>query len=54
MPGVHWLPLEPESRYPWSLLWREGDESRSVRVVRESARALSRKLGWLAGARRPA
>jgi DNA-binding transcriptional LysR family regulator len=54
MPGVRWLPLEPEACYPWSLLWREGDESRSVRVVRESARALSRKHGWLAAARRPA
>jgi DNA-binding transcriptional LysR family regulator len=51
MPGVHWLPLEPESRYPWSLLWRDGDDSWPVRVVRESARALSRKLGWMAGDR---
>ena len=48
MPGIRWLPLvDPVVRYPWSLLWRSGDESCATRAVLDGARALSRKLGWL-------
>jgi DNA-binding transcriptional LysR family regulator len=48
MPGIRWLPLvDPVVRYPWSLLWRSGDESCATRAVVDGARALSRKLGWL-------
>jgi hypothetical protein len=49
MPEVRWLPLTPEARYPWSLLWREGNDTGAIQAVRGSARALQRKLGWLAG-----
>jgi len=47
MQGVVWLPLGPECRLPWSLLWRAGDDAWPVRAVRRSARALAGKLGWL-------
>lgn len=46
--GVRWLPVvDPTVLYPWSLLWRSGHETAVVEAVRESARALSEKLGWL-------
>lgn len=48
MPQARWVPLTPDTRYPWSLLWRNGDDSWPVTAVRHSARALQRKLGWLA------
>lgn len=48
MPGVRWLPLaDPVVRYPWSLLWRNGDESGPSRAVLDGARSLSHKLDWL-------
>ena len=48
MQGLRWLPLaDPVVRYPWSLLWRNGDDSGPTRAVLDGARALSRKLGWL-------
>jgi len=48
MRGIRWLPLvDPMVRYPWSLLWRNGDDSGPTRAVLDGARALSRKLGWL-------
>jgi DNA-binding transcriptional LysR family regulator len=48
MRGVRWLPLvDPVVRYPWSLLWRNGDDSGPTRAVLDGARALSSKLGWL-------
>ena len=46
--GVVWKPLvSPPSRYPWSVLWRAGDPSEHVQAIVRSARALSRRLGWL-------
>jgi DNA-binding transcriptional LysR family regulator len=46
--GIVWRPLvEPVSRYPWSVLWRDGESSEYVRAVVASARGLSRELGWL-------
>jgi len=46
--GIEWRPLiEPVSLYPWSLLWRIGDDSEHVRAVAAAARRLSRQLGWL-------
>src|SRR5688572_6008155 len=46
--GIVWKPLvAPPSRYPWSVLWRAGDTSEHVRALIGSARALSRRLGWL-------
>ncbi|HLJ98576.1 MAG TPA: LysR substrate-binding domain-containing protein [Streptosporangiaceae bacterium] len=49
LPGTIWRPLtEPASYYPWSVLWRAGDESALVRAVVSCARAMSQRLGWLA------
>lgn len=46
--AVVWRPLAaPESRYPWSVLWRAGDHTEHVRAVVEAARTLSDELGWL-------
>jgi hypothetical protein len=48
MNGVQWLPLmESAMHYPWSILWRSGDERGSLRAVLHCARALSHRLGWL-------
>ena len=34
LPGAIWRPLaEPESRYPWSVLWRAADVSEQVRAI---------------------
>jgi DNA-binding transcriptional LysR family regulator len=47
-PGVVWKPLtQPAPLYPWSVLWRAGDDSAHVRSVVSCAQALSGKLGWL-------
>lgn len=53
MPGLRWLPLDPPCHYPWSLLWRAGDDRWSVEAVRSGARALAEKLGWLSGSTVP-
>jgi DNA-binding transcriptional LysR family regulator len=46
--GIVWRPLvAPVSRYPWSVLWRAGDSSEHVSVLRDTARTLSAQLGWL-------
>ena len=46
--GVLWRPLvEPERRYPWSVLWRSNDCSEYVHAVVATARRRSRELGWL-------
>jgi DNA-binding transcriptional LysR family regulator len=51
LPGTTWRPLvEPASDYPWSVLWRAADDSGHVRAVVGCARAMSRRLGWLAAA----
>jgi len=48
LPGVAWKPLvEPVSRYPWSLLWRAGDQSEHVEAVRACTADLAQELGWL-------
>jgi len=48
LPGTTWRPLtEPASDYPWSVLWREGDDSGHVRAVVSCAQAMSKRLGWL-------
>jgi DNA-binding transcriptional LysR family regulator len=45
-PGVVWKPLtEPASLYPWSVLWRGGDDSAHVRSVVSCAQTLSGELG---------
>jgi DNA-binding transcriptional LysR family regulator len=47
-PGIEWRQLvAPVSHYPWSVLWRAGDDSEYVTALVASARTLSRKLGWL-------
>lgn len=47
-PGIVWKPLtEPESWYPWSVLWRADDDNPHVRAVVSRAKALSVELGWL-------
>lgn len=47
VPGIRWLPLvDPTSCYPWSLLWRSGDQSEPVLSVLRCARELSAELGW--------
>ncbi|GAA4619162.1 LysR family transcriptional regulator [Actinoallomurus liliacearum] len=49
LPGTIWRPLiEPESHYPWSILWRATDASDHVRAIVTCARAMSQRLGWLA------
>jgi DNA-binding transcriptional LysR family regulator len=46
--GTQWRPLvEPESWYPWSLLWRPGHHSEYVNAVIATARRLSREFCWL-------
>ena len=46
--GIVWRPLvAPQSRYPWSVLWRAGDSSEYVSALVDAARTLSRQLGWL-------
>jgi DNA-binding transcriptional LysR family regulator len=49
LPGTTWRPLtEPASYYPWSVLWRATDTSDYVQDIISCARAMSRRLGWLA------
>ena len=51
LPGTTWRPLtEPASYYPWSVLWRAAEVSGHVRAVVSCARAMSKRLGWLATA----
>lgn len=51
--GAIWRPLiEPESRYPWSVLWRAEDVSGPVRAIVDCTRAMSQRLGWLPAADR--
>jgi hypothetical protein len=42
------------SHYPWSILWRANDTSDLVGAVITSARAMSKRLGWLASPDRAA
>ena len=54
VPGIMWRPLiDPASYYPWSILWRQADQSPQVRSIVSCARAMSRRLGWLATADQP-
>ncbi|TQL97173.1 LysR family transcriptional regulator [Actinoallomurus bryophytorum] len=49
LPGTLWRPLiDPPSHYPWSILWRATDTTDHVRAITTCARAMSRRLGWLA------
>ena len=53
LPGTIWRALtEPESRYPWSILWRAADVSEQVRAIVGCARAMSQRLGWVLAADR--
>jgi DNA-binding transcriptional LysR family regulator len=55
VPGTVWRPLvEPESRYPWSILWRRVDSSDYVRTIVSCARTMSQRLGWLTAPERTA
>jgi len=46
--GTRWVPLaNPVARYPLSLLRRAGDRAAPVAAVRECARAVSTRLGWM-------
>jgi len=48
LPGIMWRPLiEPESSYPWSILWRASERSDAVRTIVSCARSMSARLGWL-------
>lgn len=48
LPGTIWRPLaEPATYYPWSVLWRAGDDSDHVKAIVACARAMSYRLGWL-------
>ncbi|HZB28802.1 MAG TPA: LysR substrate-binding domain-containing protein [Streptosporangiaceae bacterium] len=48
LPQVCWRPLSsPGALYPWSVLWRQGNESSYVREVVTCAQELSREHGWL-------
>jgi DNA-binding transcriptional LysR family regulator len=47
-PGVVWKPLvDPVAYYPWSLLWRAGDQSDYVQAVRARTRELAETHAWL-------
>jgi DNA-binding transcriptional LysR family regulator len=47
-PGVVWKPLvDPVAHYPWSLLWRAGDQTEYVQAVRVGTRELAKSEGWL-------
>ena len=49
LPGTIWRPLtEPAPYYPWSVLWRVAEASDHVRAVVSCAKAMSKRLGWLA------
>ena len=51
LPGTIWRPLtEPAPYYPWSVLWRATEASEHVHAVVSCARAMSKRLGWLAAA----
>ncbi|GAA2428124.1 LysR family transcriptional regulator [Actinomadura vinacea] len=53
--GTIWRPLtQPTSYYPWSVLWRVGDDSDHVAAIVGCARAMSQRLGWLSTADRMA
>jgi DNA-binding transcriptional LysR family regulator len=53
LPGTIWRALtEPESRYPWSILWRAADVSEQVRAIVGCALAMSQRLGWVPAADR--
>jgi DNA-binding transcriptional LysR family regulator len=55
LPGAFWRPLtEPACWYPWSILWRAGDDSEHVRAVVTFARLMSQRLDWIAVAARAA
>jgi DNA-binding transcriptional LysR family regulator len=48
IPAIEWRELvDPVSVYPWSVLWRAGDDSEPVNAIVACARRLSHKLGWL-------
>lgn len=48
LPGTIWRPLiDPESYYPWSILWRATDDTDHVRALINCARTMSDRLGWL-------
>jgi DNA-binding transcriptional LysR family regulator len=48
LPGTIWRPLiEPESHYPWSILWRATETTDHVRALVNCAVAMSKRLGWL-------
>ena len=48
LPGTIWRPLiQPESHYPWSILWRAADTTDHVRAIITCAQAMSKLLGWL-------
>lgn len=55
LPATIWRPLtQPASFYPWSALWRAGDDSEHVKAIVTCAKAMSQRLGWLATAAQPA
>jgi hypothetical protein len=48
LPGTIWRSIiEPESHYPWSILWRATDTTDHVRAIVTCAQAMSKRLGWL-------
>ncbi|MFB4320616.1 LysR family transcriptional regulator [Actinomadura sp. 21ATH] len=50
LPGTLWRPLTgPASFYPWSVLWRAGNESDHVTAIVDCARAMAAHFGWLTG-----
>ena len=49
--GTRWLPLvEPAWSFPWSILWRAGDQRLPTEWVLRCARALSATLDWMEAA----
>jgi hypothetical protein len=55
LPATIWRHLtQPASFYPWSVLWRAGNDSEHVKAIVTCAKAMSQRLGWLTAAAQPA
>jgi DNA-binding transcriptional LysR family regulator len=55
LPATIWRPLtQPVSFYPWSVLWRAGNDSEHVKAIVTCAKAMSQRLGWLTATAQPA
>jgi DNA-binding transcriptional LysR family regulator len=45
--GLHPVTLDPAPRYPWSLVWRDGDQHPTLPVVLQRLDEMAAREGWL-------